>query len=65
MVGGDPWFDGSLHLERGPERIESGWWDGGDIARDYFEALHASGARYWIYHELRERRDWYLHGVFA
>jgi protein ImuB len=64
-VEGDPWFDGKLHLARGPERIESGWWDGNDIARDYFEALHPSGACYWVYRDLRERRDWYLHGVFA
>jgi protein ImuB len=39
-VEGDPWLDGTLHLARGPERIESGWWDGNDIARDYFEAEH-------------------------
>lgn len=64
-VAGDPWLEGRLHLARGPERIESGWWDGHDIARDYFEALHASGACYWIYRELRERHVWYLHGVFA
>jgi protein ImuB len=64
-MAGDPWLDGKLHLARGPERIENGWWDGNDIARDYFEALHPSGACYWIYRELRERRDWYLHGVFA
>jgi protein ImuB len=64
-VSGDPWLEGRLQLARGPERIESGWWDGNDIARDYFEALHPSGACYWIYRELRERRDWYLHGTFA
>ncbi len=64
-VAGDPWLEGRLHLIRGPERIESGWWDGHDVARDYFEALHVSGACYWIYRELREGRDWYLHGVFA
>jgi protein ImuB len=62
---GDPWLEGRLHLIRGPERVESGWWDGNDIARDYFEALHASGACYWIYRELRAQRVWYLHGVFA
>jgi protein ImuB len=64
-VAGDPWLEGRLRLTLGPERIESGWWDGGDIARDYFEALHPSGARYWIYQELREQRAWYLHGVFG
>jgi protein ImuB len=64
-VAGDPWLEGRLHLTRGPERIESGWWDGHDIARDYFEASHVSGAGYWIYRELREQRAWYLHGVFS
>lgn len=65
IVAGDPWLEGRLCLTQGPERIESGWWDGHDIARDYFEARHTSGARYWIYRELREQRAWYLHGVFA
>jgi protein ImuB len=64
-VAGEPFLEGRLHLARGPERIESGWWDGHDIARDYFEALHTSGTCYWIYRELRARRAWYLHGVFA
>ena len=64
-VAGDPFLEGRLHLVRGPERIESGWWDGQDIARDYFEAQHTSGTCYWIYRELREQRAWYLHGVFA
>mgnify|MGYP000057601428 FL=1 len=30
--------DGPLTLLAGPERIESGWWDGGDVKRDYFIA---------------------------
>jgi protein ImuB len=64
-VAGDPWLEGRLHLTGGPERIESGWWDGHDIAREYFEALHVSGACYWIYRELREQHAWYLHGVFS
>jgi len=64
-VAGDPWLEGRLHLARGPERIESGWWDGQDIARDYFEASHTNGAHYWIYRELREQHTWYLHGVFS
>jgi protein ImuB len=64
-VAGDPWLQGPLHLTRGPERIESGWWDGHDIARDYFEASHTNGACYWIYRELREQHTWYLHGVFS
>ena len=51
-------------LERGPERIESGWWDGADVARDYYVARDRRGARGWIFQE-RRGRDWYLHGLFA
>ncbi|MDE2294350.1 MAG: DNA polymerase Y family protein [Gammaproteobacteria bacterium] len=51
-------------LERGPERIESGWWDGADVARDYYVACDRRGARGWIFQERRDRH-WYLHGLFA
>jgi protein ImuB len=34
-----------LVLEQGPERIESGWWDGRGVARDYYIARRISGAR--------------------
>jgi len=51
-------------LEEGPERIESGWWDGKDIARDYYIARHAGGIRRWVFQEHRSK-CWYLHGVFA
>ena len=48
-------------LLAGPERIESGWWDGDDAKRDYFIArLHSSMV--WIY---REDGAWHLHGFFA
>jgi protein ImuB len=32
---------GGLLLEEGPERIESGWWDGRGVARDYYVARQA------------------------
>ena len=51
-------------LERGPERIESGWWDGADVARDYYVARDRRGIRGWIFQE-RRGREWYLHGLFA
>jgi protein ImuB len=35
----------SLVLEQGPERIESGWWDGRGVARDYYVARQIRGAR--------------------
>jgi protein ImuB len=32
------WHRSSVVLEQGPERIESGWWDGKGVARDYYVA---------------------------
>jgi len=55
---------GGLILEEGPERIESGWWNGKDIARDYYIARRVCGARWWVFEE-RRTKSWYLHGVFA
>jgi protein ImuB len=55
---------GELLLEQGPERIESGWWDGKGVARDYYIARQLQGVRWWIFQE-RHSKGWYLHGVFA
>jgi protein ImuB len=51
-------------VEEGPERIESGWWDGKGIARDYYIVRRTNGARLWVFQE-RRSRCWFLHGVFA
>jgi protein ImuB len=48
-------------LLAGPERIESGWWDGDDVVRDYFIAARGASLA-WIY---RAREGWFLHGLFA
>jgi protein ImuB len=58
------WREGRAVLEEGPERIESGWWDGKGIARDYYIVRRAGGARLWVFQERHSRR-WYLHGMFA
>jgi protein ImuB len=50
--------------EQGPERIESGWWDGRGVARDYYVMRQSHGARWWVFQE-RSSKRWYLHGVFA
>ena len=63
-IGARPHHEGPLDLLAGPERIESGWWDGGDIARDYFIARTQNEALVWIYRE-RGGGGWYLHGLFA
>lgn len=55
---------GDLEIQSGPERIESGWWDGGDVARDYYVARHRNGSRLWVYREHASGR-WFVHGLFA
>ncbi|HTQ36512.1 MAG TPA: DNA polymerase Y family protein [Steroidobacteraceae bacterium] len=54
-----------LTLLSGPERIESGWWDGGEVVRDYYLARTADGARWWIFREGAATRGWFVHGCFA
>ncbi len=49
----------------GPERIESGWWDGKDCRRDYFVVRDADGSTLWAFHEYKPHPGWYLHGLFA
>ena len=62
---GQPCYGGPLRLIPGPERIETGWWDDGDVARDYYQATTVHGECLWIYRDRRERRCWYLHGIFG
>lgn len=60
-----PWHDGILSLKTGPERIETGWWDGRDVARDYYQAMTPRGVRLWVYQDRKSGRHWYMHGVFG
>ncbi len=53
-----------MQLLSEPERIESGWWDGFDIRRDYYRAVDGQGRRLWLYQDLNDRH-WYLHGLFS
>lgn len=57
-------INGPLRFLEERERIETGWWDGKAIGRDYFVAANPSGARLWIYRELSGDKNWYLHGIF-
>jgi protein ImuB len=62
---GQPYWDGALAFEPESERIESGWWDGAEIGRDYFIARDAHGRQLWIFREMAAPRRWFLHGVFG
>lgn len=48
----------------GPERIETSWWRGRCVRRDYYQVETAAGDRYWLFRELSSGR-WFLHGSFA
>jgi protein ImuB len=62
---GRPCHRGVLTFESGPERIETGWWDGRDVARDYYVATNPRGMRLWIFRQRRGGRHWFLHGIFG
>ena len=48
----------------GPERIETAWWRGPIVRRDYYVVETLSGARFWLFRSLKGG-GWFLHGVFA
>ncbi len=56
-----PLRERGLQLLQGPQRIEAGWWDGQDVARDYFVARTRDGTRLWIYLD-RRSGHWHVHG---
>ena len=47
----------------GPERIETGWWHGPTLRRDYWRVETAKGLHFWIYRDLKDGR-WFLQGEF-
>ncbi|MGQ0697614.1 MAG: Y-family DNA polymerase [Panacagrimonas sp.] len=61
----EPWIMPPPMLPAGTafERIESGWWDGQDVRRDY-TTLDINGSRAWVFREVAGRA-WYLHGWWS
>lgn len=47
----------------GPERIQTAWWRGRYIQRDYYRVETTTGQRYWLFRRLHDSK-WFLHGVF-
>mgnify|MGYP001826033789 FL=1 len=68
----------SITAHWGPERIETGWWHGPSIRRDYYRIETNQGRWWWIFRDLRPRLPasdakkppskphyrWMLHGRF-
>ncbi|MBE1159242.1 Y-family DNA polymerase [Dyella acidiphila] len=59
-----PWR-GPMHVLAGPERMETGWWDGDTVRRDYYVVENAQGQRAWVFCAAGEQCGWMLHGWFA
>jgi protein ImuB len=59
-----------LEMVSGPQRIETRWWAGRDIRRDYYIACNQQGIYTWIYKDLNPAdhppgQRWFLHGLFG
>ncbi len=48
----------------GPERIETLWWCGPSMRRDYYRVATQSGGHLWMFRRLADGK-WFLHGEFA
>lgn len=60
-----PLHEASLRILAGPERIESGWWDGGDVRRDYYLVETRTGQRGWAFRSITDGGPLSLHGWFS
>ena len=60
-----PLRDFNPRIVSGPERLESGWWDGDDARRDYYVIETSRGQRAWSFALPGEQGGWMLHGWFA
>ncbi|HSR64748.1 MAG TPA: DNA polymerase Y family protein, partial [Xanthomonadaceae bacterium] len=50
----------------GPERLESGWWDEGDVRRDYYVVETTGGQHAWVYRPAGDAEGGFmLQGWFA
>lgn len=64
-LDGVPRRRGTLRFFGEVERIETGWWDGGEIGRDYYTVFDIHGVQLWIFRERANPHRWFLHGVFG
>jgi protein ImuB len=61
------WLEGrreAIAVCMGPERIETLWWRGPSVRRDYYRVATESGGHLWMFRQLKDGR-WFLHGIFG
>lgn len=63
-------FDGGVNRSTqkivrswGPERIETGWWRGATVRRDYWSIVLEAGTQFWVFCDLKKGK-WFVHGEF-
>jgi hypothetical protein len=47
------------------EVIESGWWDGVTVHREYGTVQTSRGALIWAFRDAQQRRQPFVHGLFG
>ena len=60
-------YGGEIHevaADHGPERIETAWWRGPTVRRDYYVVETTAGVRFWLFRRLRGGA-WFMHGMFG
>jgi len=55
----------TLNIVSSAERIENGWWEEGDVRRDYFIAADLQGTHYWVFKKRSTSKTLFIHGVFS
>ena len=58
-------YEGEHRVARcwGPDRLETAWWRGASVKRDYYRVETESGSRFWLFRRLDDGQ-WFLHGCF-
>jgi protein ImuB len=51
-----------VEVIKGPERIQTGWWDDHPVNRDYYIGQSQDGQQVWIFKT--PTQEWFLHGYF-
>ena len=63
----------AFRVVSGPERVETGWWEGAPVRRDYFAVEDREGTRLWAFRTdgapgvgaPGDPEGWVVHGSFA
>ena len=58
-------YRGEQHIANfwGPQRLETAWWRGACVRRDYYRVETESAHRFWLFRRLDDGQ-WFLHGSF-